>query len=154
MKKLCATLLVLVMCLSLMACSPSNDEQAPSGQISSAPESSVQPSEAEADEALVSEPEKSESISFSELKADDSVSFTGQVVSSIKDGEDTICVQIQQDGRWVACYCQLQSEFIEKAAELETADIVSVKGLFSNMIDMKQENTAVLVYLYDCEISK
>lgn len=118
------------------------------------PESSVQPGEPEADEALVSEPEKSESISFSELKADDSVSFTGQVVSSMKDGEDTICVQIQQDGRWVACYCQLQSEFIEKAAELETADIVSVKGLFSNMIDMKQENTAVLVYLYDCEISK
>ena len=48
----------------------------------------------------------------------------------------------------------VKSEFIEKAAELETADIVSVKGLFSNMIDMKQENTAVLVYLYDCEISK
>lgn len=111
MKKLCATLLVLVMCLSLMACSPSNGEQAPSGQISGAPESSVQPGEPEADEALVSEPEKSESISFSELKADDSVSFTGQVVSSMKDGEDTICVQIQQDGRWVACYCQLQSEF-------------------------------------------
>ena len=50
MKKLCATLLVLVMCLSLMACSPSNGEQAPSGQISGAPESSVQPGEPEADD--------------------------------------------------------------------------------------------------------
>lgn len=151
MKKLCAVLMVLVMCASLMACSPSDGESDPSGSVT---ESSVQPSESETDDTSVSEPEEPESISFAELKADDSVSFTGQVVSSMRDGEDTICVQIQQNGRWISCYCQLQPEFIEKAAELEAADIVSVKGLFSNMIDMEQENTAVLVYLYDCEISK
>lgn len=138
MKKLSILLILLVMCFSLAACSSNSSE-------SSTPSS---------DSSTESEQSSSESDS-NHLKSGDSVSIVGQVAVTIRDDGDTISVQVQRkDGRWVIYHCQLKADFVEKAKEFKMSDVAKVNGSFLSMTDLEQENTAIIVNLYDCELTE
>lgn len=136
MKKLSIVLTLLALCLSLVACSSNSDESAtpPSGS------------------SIESEQSSNESES-NQLKSGDNVSIVGQVAVAIRDDGDTISVQVQrEDGRWVIYHCQLKADFIEKAKEFKMSDVAKINGSFLSMTDLEQENSAIIMNLYDCEI--
>ena len=136
MKKLSVILVLLELCFSMAACSSNSSEP------------SASPSE------IPSESEQSSTESESnQLESGDNVSIVGQVAVTIRDDGDTISVQVQrEDGRWVIYRCQLKDEFIEEAKEFRMSDVAKISGSFLSMTDLEQENTAIIVNLYDCEI--
>ena len=126
MKKLIAMLLAVGMCFTLGACSTEKQGENPT----------------------IAETK-------SKLSAGDEVSIVGQVASTVRDGDSTLSIQIQnEDDRWVIYHCEMKDEFLEEAKGYKMSDVVKIKGLFLNEMDLEQENTAIMVYLYDCEIVK
>ncbi len=142
MKKIISMIMVLTMCLTMCltmaACSSTPNEPS----MSNPPENNL----------VESEQPSSESES-TELTSGDNVSIVGQVAVTIRDDGDTISVQVQrEDGRWVIYHCQLKDEFIDRAKDFKMTDVAKISGSFLSMTDMEQENTAIIVTLYDCEI--
>ncbi len=122
MKKLLSILLVLSMCFALASCSSEKQE---------APKETTE----------------------NTTSAEEQISVVGQVASTIGDDDKILSIQIQnEEGRWVIYHCTMLDEFVDEAKEYKLTDIAKVKGYLLNEMDSGQENTAILVYLYDCEI--
>ena len=84
---------------------------------------------------------------------DEQISIVGQVASTVRDDDSTLSVQVQnEDGRWVIYHCEMTDEFLDEAKEFKLADIAKIKGYLLNETNLGQENTAIIVNLYDCEI--
>lgn len=130
MKKLFVGLLTLTMCFALASCSSDNQES--SGDTKST-------------ETQISS-EDTESTG-------EQISIVGQVAADIEDGESTLSIQVQNDdGRWVIYHCDMKDEFLDEAKEFKLTDVAKVKGYVLSKSDLGQENTAIIVNLYDCEI--
>lgn len=83
---------------------------------------------------------------------EEQVSIVGQVASTVGD-DSTLSIQVQnEDGRWVIYHCEMKDEFLDEAKEFKLSDVAKVNGFLLNEIDSEQENTAIIVNLYDCEI--
>ena len=136
MKRIGIILTMLVVCFMLVACSFNSNESSVS--------SSGMSTESE---------ETFNEFEIDQLKSGDTVSIVGQVAISLQDGSDTISVQVlRENDRMLLYRCQLKSEFLDEGKELELLDVVKIKGTFLNIMDLEQENTAIVVNLYDCEI--
>ncbi len=134
MKKLIALLLTMGVCFSFAACSSD------SGKTSETPSESSSVSE------------ESES---NEYEQGDEISVTGQVAVALKEGDTKLSVQVQGDNdRWIIYHCEMKEEFVGKASEFKLTDVAKIKGSFLSIIDSEQENTAIIINLYDCEIVK
>lgn len=93
--------------------------------------------------------ESSENTDYTE----EQVSIVGQVASTVGDDDSTLSIQVQnEDGRWVIYHCEMKDEFLDEAKEFKLSDVAKVNGFLLNEIDSEQENTAIIVNLYDCEI--
>ena len=93
------------------------------------------------------------STDITELKQGDAVSIIGQVASSILLNGNTLWVQVKQtDNTFVIYHCQFKQEWLESISSYNTLDVVKIKGAFSNLIDLEQENTMPIISLYDCEL--
>lgn len=154
MKKVLGVLLVLGLLLSLCSCGgPEEDSVSPESSETVGVTLSPEVSEP------TLEPETG-STSFSDLEIGDEVSVTGQKANSTLVNKKTIWVQVVKEGeRTVIYHCQLKDEFVEQGGNLKMLDVVKVKGSFMSVSDMAgatetatEENTAIIVTLYDCEI--
>lgn len=126
MKKLLCVVLVIVCLVPLVACGGGTKEE-----TASAPKEVV----------------------LEELKQGDSVYIIGQKANATLVNGNTIWVQVQKEDKSTVIYhCQLKDEYLEKAESIPILNVVNVKGMFLSLLDMKMENTAPLVTLYDCEL--
>lgn len=154
MKKIMSLLLVLGFLFSLCSCGGPEE-----GSFSPEPNETVEVTPPPEASEPTSEPETS-STSFSDFEIGDEVSITGQKANSTLVNEKTIWVQVVREGeRTVIYHCQLKDEFVEQGGNLKMLDVVKVKGCFMSVSDMAgatetatEENTAIIVTLYDCEI--
>ena len=96
------------------------------------------------------------------LSQGDKVSIVGQVASYNLQNGNTLLVQVLKQGeRTIVYHCQMKDEFIDKASEYTMLDVAKVSGKFLNLVDLStepdvelpEENIAILVTLYDCELT-
>lgn len=145
MKKALSFLLALLMVISLCAC---GDTSTPATDDTSSSEQSNEPVE-----SVVEEEPVEEGVAFEDLEIGDKVHVIGQKANATLVNDNTIWVQVvETDKRTVVYHCQMLEEYISEAEVFDMLDVVEVKGKFMSMTDMEQENTAIIVTLYDCEL--
>lgn len=84
---------------------------------------------------------------------EEQISIVGQVASTVADDDSTLSVQVQdENGRWIIYHCDMKDEYLDEAKEFKMSDVAKVKGYLLSEMDLEQENTAVIVNLYDCEL--
>lgn len=145
MKKTLSFLLALLMVISLCAC---GDTSTPATDDTSSPEQSSEPVE-----SVVEEEPVEEGVAFEDLEIGDEVHVIGQKANATLVNDNTIWVQVvETEKRTVVYHCQMLEEYISEAEAFDMLDVVEVKGKFMSITDMEQENTAIIVTLYDCEL--
>ena len=156
MKKLICITLAITCLMSLAACGTKEEQKTETA----VPVSDVQ--EEQNTDTKVESTENREEVSLSELKQGDEVSIVGQTAASSLENGDTLWVQVLRQGeRTIVYHCQMKDEYIEQAEKLNILDVTKVKGNFLNLIDMANEpdvslspeNIAIIVTLYDCELT-
>ena len=155
MKKLLVSLLSLML-VFLCACGGEEAQTSTSPQPPEPPVSSVPVEEAanaEPDEEDHSSEDEVSAMALEDLEIGDEVSIVGQKANSTLVNDKEIWVQVvKANERTVVYHCQLKDEYLSDGEALKMLDVVKVKGSFMSFMDLEQENTAIIVTLYDCEI--
>lgn len=155
MKKMLLLLLSLMLVL-LCACGGQESQSStslepPEPPVSSDPIEDQDASEPEEEDH--SEEDEVSTTALEDLEIGDEVSIVGQKANSTLVNDNEIWVQVvKADERTVVYHCQLKDEYLSEGEALKMLDVVKIKGSFMSFMDLEQENTAIIVTLYDCEI--